>query len=234
MAIARTADERKLEDSNLVATATASTAPEEAPSIKNRVARVGCNAPPTRTVPVEAPSQGGNRVARAGCDAIPEQVLLQEGEKKRPRPSRRKTLPRLRSGWSTWPRRHSRVPLQARRLSSTREGIPRERERAHQRVRMGRNPCTKSSSRRPNQVRQHMRPGSMPFGASRISLLLCPHQRESRLMRKTSRRIRGAPQRWRGDRSRERRRVWGERGGRGATEEEPTWLAGGRRAGSAG
>ena len=110
----------------------------------------------------------------------------------------------------------------------------RARGRPHQRVRMGRSPCTISSNRRPDQVTQHKRPESTPFGASRISLLLFPHPWKSRLMRKTSRRIRGAPQRWRGVWTRGRRKIWGQREGIGAPEEEPTWLAGGWRADSAG
>ena len=93
-------------------------------------------------------------------------------------------------------------------------------------------PCTKRISCRPNQVRQRKRPTSMPFRASTM-LLLCLHSRRSRLRRKTSGMIRGAPQRRRGVWGRGRRSIWVEREGRGAMEEECTWIGRGRGAGSA-
>ena len=69
------------------------------------------------------------------------------------RPSRRIEVLRLRSGWCSRPTRQTRVLLQGRQPSSTREGIPRARGGAHQRVGMGRSPYTRSSSRRPGQAR---------------------------------------------------------------------------------
>ena len=173
---------------------------------------------------VEAPPQGGEQSGAHGMRCHSGAGAAPGRERKGPRPGRRTKLTRLRSGWSTRPTRQSSVPLQARRPWSTRKGnSPRAEESATGGVRMGRSPCTKSSSRRPDQVWQHKGPGAIPFVANRTSLL-CQYPR-SRLLRETSTKIRGAPQRRGGVRSRGRRSIRGERGGRGALE-EPTWLGG--------